>query len=70
MVTHWNRTPSRWTAPLIALTAVLAVAATVVHFLGQGRPELNETGGLRNILFVATFAAALITYLTARGRRR
>ena len=54
MVTHWNRSPAPWTTPLIVLTALLAVAAIVVHVLGQGNPSLNATGGLRNILFVAT----------------
>ena len=70
MVTHWNRSPAPWTTPLIVLTALLAVAAIVVHVLGQGNPSLNATGGLRNILVVATFASALLTFFTARGRRR
>ena len=70
MVTHWNRTPNSWTVPLIILTALLGVAAIVVHFLGQNNPALNATGGLRNILWFATFVAAFITYFTARGRRR
>ena len=71
MVTHWNRTPNSWTVPLIILTALLGVAAIVVHFLGQDNPALNATGGLRNILWFATFVAAFITYFTAhRGRRR
>lgn len=70
MVTHWNRQPTKWTVPLIALTALLAVAAIVVHFLGQSNPELNRTGGLRNILWFATFAAAFVTYFASRGRRR
>ena len=71
MVTHWNRQPTKWTVPLIALTALLAISAIVVHFLGQSNPELNTTGGLRNILWFSTFVAACITYFTARaGRRR
>ena len=70
MVTHWNRQPTTWTVPLIALTALLAVSAIVVHFLGQSNPELNATGGLRNILWFATFVVALLTYFTARGGRR
>lgn len=69
MVTHWNRTPTRWTVPLLALTALLAVAAVVVHFVGQNHPALNSTGGLRNILWFATFVMAFITYVTARGAR-
>ncbi|MCG7432967.1 hypothetical protein MHK71_10800 [Kocuria indica] len=71
MVTHWNRTPNSRTVPLIVLTALLGVAAIVVHFLGQNDPALNATGGLRNILWFATFVAAFVTYFTARrGRRR
>ena len=70
MVTHWNRQPTTWTVPLIALTAPLAVSAIVVHFLGQSNPELNATGGLRNILWFATFVVAFLTYFTARGGRR
>lgn len=70
MVTHWNREPNRWTMPLIALTAILAVAAIVVHVLGQSHPQLNETGGLRNILWFATFVSAFVTYVGAHGRRR
>lgn len=70
MVTRWNRSPAPWTTPMIVLTALLAVAAIVVHILGQGNPSLNATGGLRNILFVATFASALLTFFTARRRRR
>ncbi|RKQ34121.1 hypothetical protein [Kocuria tytonis] len=70
MVTHWNRTPTRWTIPLLALTALLAVAAIVVHFLGQNDPSLNATGGPRNILWVATFVAGFLSYVSARGRRR
>ena len=70
MVTHWNRTPNSWTVPLIILTALLGIAAIVVHFLGQDDPALNATGGLRNILWFSTFVAAFITYFTARGRRR
>ena len=71
MVTHWRRQPTRWTVPLIVLTALLAAAAVVVHFLGQSRPELNAVGGPRNILWFATFVAAFVTYFTARsGRRR
>ena len=54
-----------------ALADMLGVAAIVVHFLGQNNPALNATGGLRNILWFATFVAAFITYFTARrGRRR
>ena len=70
MVTHWNRQPTTWTVPLIALTALLAVSAIVVHFLGQSNPEVNATGGLRNILWFATFVVAFLTYFTARGGRR
>ncbi|GAA4696547.1 hypothetical protein GCM10025781_12990 [Kocuria gwangalliensis] len=70
MVTHWSRQPTTWTVPLIALTALLAVSAIVVHFLGQSNPELNATGGLRNILWFATFVVAFLTYFTARGGRR
>ena len=70
MVTHWNRQPGKWTVPLLALTALLAVSAIVVHFLGQSNPELNTTGGPRNILWFATFVSAFVTYVTARGRRR
>lgn len=71
MVTHWKREPTRWTVPLIVITAVLAIAAVIVHFAGQSRPELNAVGGVRNILWFATFVAAFITYVTARsGRRR
>ena len=70
MVTHWNRQPTTWTVPLIALTALLAVSAIVVHFLGQSNPVLNTTGGLRNILWFATFVVAFLTYFTARGGRR
>lgn len=71
MVTHWKREPARWTVPLIVITALLALAAVVVHFLGQSRPELNAVGGLRNILWFATFVAAFISYFTARrGPRR
>jgi amino acid transporter len=70
VVTHWNRQPTTWTVPLIALTALLAVSAIVVHFLGQSNPELNATGGLRNILWFATFVVAFLTYFTARGGRR
>ena len=51
-------------------TALLAVSAIVVHFLGQSNPELNATGGLRNILWFATFVVAFLTYFTARGGRR
>ena len=71
MLTHWSREPTRWTIPLIVVTAVLAGAAVIVHLLGQSRPELNAVGGLRNILWFATFVAAFLTYVTARrGRRR
>ena len=70
MVTHWNRQPTTWTVPMIALTALLAVSAIVVYFLGQSNPELNATGGLRNILWFATFVVAFLTYFTARGGRR
>ena len=70
MVTHWNRTPGRWTVPLLVLTALFAVAAIVVHLLGQGIPSLNATGGLRNILWFATVVCGFTTYFTARGRRR
>ena len=70
MVTHWNRSPAPWTTPLIVLTALLAVAAIVVHVLGQGNPSLNATGGLRHILWFATFVVAFLTYFTARGGRR
>lgn len=70
MVTHWKREPGPWTVPLLVVTALLAIAAVVVHFLGQSRPELNAVGGLRNILWFATFVAAFITYLTARGGPR
>ena len=70
MVTHWNRTPNRWSGPLLVLTALLAVAAVVVHFVGQSHPALNSTGGLRNILWLATFVMAFVTYVTARGARR
>jgi len=70
VVTHWNRSPAPWTVPLTVVTALLAVAAIVVHVLGLGNPALNATGGPRNLLIVATFAMALITYVTARARRR
>ena len=70
MVTHWSRTPGRWTVPLLVLTALLAVAAIAVHVVGQGHPALNATGGPRNILWVATFVAGFVTYLSARGGRR
>lgn len=70
MVTHWNRRPGKWTVPLLILTAALAVVAIVVHFVGQSNPQLNTTGGLRNILWFATFVSGFITYLSARGRRR
>ncbi|MDO4919353.1 hypothetical protein [Kocuria sp.] len=70
MVTHWHRTPGRWTVPLLVLTALLAVAAIAVHLLGQRDPALNATGGPRNILWFATFVAGFVTYLSARGRRR
>ena len=53
-----------------AESALLAVSAIVVHFLGQSNPELNATGGLRNILWFATFVVAFLTYFTARGGRR
>ena len=43
MVTHWNRTPNSWTVPLIILTALLGIAAIVVHFLGQDDPCLLYT---------------------------
>ncbi|CAL8896882.1 hypothetical protein KVA01_04980 [Kocuria varians] len=68
MVTHWNRRPTRWTVPLLVVTAVLAVAAVVVHVIGLSQPALNSTGGLRNILWFATFVMGFVTYLTARRR--
>ena len=70
MVTHWNRQPNKWTVPLVALTALLALAAVVVHFLGLSDPQLNRTGGLRNILWFATFVSAFVAFVSAGARRR
>lgn len=70
MATHWQRKPGPWTVPLIVITALLALAAIVVHFMSLSNPALAGTGSLRNILWFATFLCAFITYFTARRPRR
>ena len=68
MTTHWLRRPGPGTWALLVLTAVLGVAAVVLHLTGQGDPTADDPGSLRNILVFATFVSAFVTYLT--GRRR
>ncbi|MFI7482833.1 hypothetical protein ACH9EU_10500 [Kocuria sp. M1R5S2] len=68
MTTHWSRTPRRGTWALIALTAVLAVVAVVLHLAGQGDPAASGPGSLRNVVVFATFVSAFAAYVT--GRRR
>ena len=68
MTTHWLRRPGPGTAVLMVLTAVLGVAAVVLHFAGQGDPAASAPGSLRNVFVLATFVSGFVTYLS--GRRR
>ena len=49
MVTHWNRQPTTWTVPLIALTALLAAYGAALDLLARKVLPLLEGSTLLDL---------------------